>query len=195
MTGLPDPKFWRDRRVLVTGHTGFKGAWLSLWLRMLGAEVCGFALAPATEPNLFTLAGVAKSVDHRLGDIRDLAALHAVLAGFRPQVVFHLAAQSLVRASYRDPVETYATNVMGTVNVLEAVRQTESVRAVVIVTSDKCYENHGGSRAYRESRRWAATIPTAVQQGRRRTGGRGVPPVVLRRWRRGRPWRRSAPAT
>jgi len=150
VTGLPDPAFWGGRRVLVTGHTGFKGAWLSLWLESLGANVLGYALPPATEPNLFTLARLTDSLDHRVSDVRDFAALHAAVAEFRPDIVLHLAAQSLVRASYAAPVETFATNVMGTVHVLEAVRRVGGVAATLIVTSDKCYAETGGEHAYRE---------------------------------------------
>jgi len=137
--------FWSGKRVLVTGHTGFKGSWLAHWLHMLGAEVCGYALSPDTEPSLFTDLSLASRVDSHLGDVRDLNQLRSVTADFRPDIVFHLAAQSLVRRSYKDPVGNYATNVMGTVNVLEAVRQTDSVSAAVIVTTDKVYENteHG----------------------------------------------------
>ena len=148
---LPDRAFWQGRRVLVTGHTGFKGAWLSLWLQSLGAQVSGFALGPPSEPNLFTLADVARGMTHETGDVRELAALEASLARHRPEVVLHLAAQSLVRRSYREPVETYAVNVMGTVHVLEAVRIVGSVRAVIVVTSDKCYENREWTRGYRET--------------------------------------------
>lgn len=161
----PDPEFWRGRRVLVTGHTGFKGSWLALWLEILGAEVRGFALAPATEPSLFVLAGLEDSLDHRLGDVRDLAALQAAVAGFRPEIIFHLAAQSLVRASYRAPVETFATNVMGTVHLLEAVRQVGGVGATLIVTSDKCYEENGGARAYRESDPMGGHDPYSASKG------------------------------
>lgn len=148
---LPDGGFWQGRRVLVTGHTGFKGAWLSLWLQSLGAQVSGFALQSPSEPNLFTLADVARGMAHETGDVRDLAALKANLARHRPEVVLHLAAQSLVRRSYREPVETFAVNVMGTVHLLEAVRSVGSVRAVIVVTSDKCYENREWARGYRET--------------------------------------------
>ena len=165
MSGAPDPAFWRGRRVLVTGHTGFKGAWLSLWLEMLGAEVLGFALAPATRPSLFVLAGVEGSLDHRLGDVRDGAALQAVVTAFRPEIVFHLAAQSLVRASYAAPVETFATNVMGTVHMLEAVRRIGGVGAALIVTSDKCYAENGGAHAYRESDRMGGHDPYSASKG------------------------------
>jgi len=147
---LPDPRFWRGRRVFITGHTGFKGSWLSLWLQALGAQVTGYALAPPSEPNLFTLAGVAGGLQHVAGDVCDSAALQAALAAARPQVVLHLAAQSLVRRSYREPALTYATNVMGTVHLLDAVRQLSGVEAVVVVTSDKCYENRETLWAYRE---------------------------------------------
>lgn len=147
---LPSPTFWHGRRVFITGHTGFKGGWLALWLQRLGAEVTGFALTPATTPNLFTLARVGEGMDSRIGDVRDAAALAATMRAARPEIVFHLAAQALVRTGYQAPVETYATNVMGTVHLLEAVRQMPSVRAVVNVTSDKCYDNREWLWGYRE---------------------------------------------
>ena len=146
-----DPGFWRGRRVLLTGHTGFKGGWLALWLQSLGAEVTGYALPPQTRPSLFEAARIGESMRSIEGDVRDLAALASAVQSARPEVVFHLAAQSLVRRSYRDPVETYATNVMGTVHLLEAVRTTGGVRAVVNVTSDKCYENREWTWGYREN--------------------------------------------
>ena len=143
-------EFWRDRPVLVTGHTGFKGGWLATWLWALGARVSGYALAPDTTPSYFVRAGLAERLASRLGDITDGAALDAALDAVRPSVVFHLAAQSLVRRSYRAPVETFATNVLGTARVLEAVRRTPSVEAVVVVTSDKCYANRERPEGYRE---------------------------------------------
>jgi CDP-glucose 4,6-dehydratase len=147
----PDVSFWRGRSVLLTGHTGFKGSWLSLWLQSLGAQVHGFALAPPTDPALFEEAGVIDGLaSHTIGDVADLEALRAVFAAARPEVVLHLAAQPLVRRSYDDPVETFRTNVMGTVNVLEAARATTSVRAIVNVTTDKCYENREWDWPYRE---------------------------------------------
>lgn len=145
-----DEAFWNGRRVLVTGHTGFKGSWLTAWLRRLGAEVLGYALPPATDPSLFAAAGVAEGITHVEGDVRDLPALTAAVAGFRPEVVLHLAAQSLVRPSYDDPVATYAVNVMGTVNLLEAARACPDVRVIVVVTSDKCFENKEWLWPYRE---------------------------------------------
>ena len=144
-------KSWQERRVFVTGHTGFKGSWLALWLNKLGAQIRGYALDPCTEPSLFSLASVGKVVDDIRGDVRDYAKLEASMTGFRPEVIFHLAAQPLVRSSYSDPVGTYSTNVMGTVNLLEAIRKTPSVRAVVCVTTDKCYQNQGWIWPYRES--------------------------------------------
>lgn len=146
-----NPTFWRDRRVLLTGHTGFKGAWLSLWLQSLDARVTGYSLAPPSNPSLFELARVAQNMESVTGDVRDLDTLTRRLAESRAEIVIHMAAQSLVRRSYANPVETYATNVMGTVNVLEAVRRAEHVRAVVVVTSDKCYENREWVWGYRES--------------------------------------------
>jgi CDP-glucose 4,6-dehydratase len=143
-------EFWRDRPVLVTGHTGFKGGWLATWLLALGARVTGYALAPDTTPSYFAGCGLAGRLHSRLGDVTDGAALEAALAVARPSVVFHLAAQALVRRSYRAPVETFATNVLGTARLLEAVRRTPSVEAVVVVTSDKCYDNHERPEGYRE---------------------------------------------
>jgi len=144
-----DTQFWQGKRVFVTGHTGFKGAWLSLWLQRLGAQVTGYALAPQC-PSLFETAAVGQGMESVTGDIRDAAALlHAVQAA-RPEIVLHLAAQALVRASYDDPVGTYSTNVMGLVHLLEAVRQVGGIRAVVNVTSDKCYENKEWLWGYRE---------------------------------------------
>jgi CDP-glucose 4,6-dehydratase len=148
---LPCRDFWRGRRVLVLGHTGFKGAWLGLWLHRMGAELAGLALPPPTEPSLFRLADLHTRVPTTYGDIRDLNVVIGTMQDWQPEIVFHLAAQALVRQSYREPVETYATNVMGTVHVLEAVRQVPSVRAVVVVTSDKCYENREWPWAYRET--------------------------------------------
>jgi CDP-glucose 4,6-dehydratase len=143
--------FWHGRRVLVTGHTGFKGSWLALWLETLGAEVHGFALEPPTDPSLFDLAGLDRSIGHEIGDVRDAAALGAAVGRFAPEIVFHLAAQSLVRESYVTPSATYATNVMGTVNLLEAVRASSAARVVVNVTTDKCYDNREWPWAYRET--------------------------------------------
>jgi CDP-glucose 4,6-dehydratase len=147
----PDPAFWRGRRVLITGHTGFKGSWLSLWLQHLGAQVTGYALAPPTQPSLFAVARVASAMTSHLADIRDLPCLNEALRAARPEIVLHLAAQALIRQGYANPVETYATNVMGSVNLLEAVRHSPGVRAVVIVTSDKCYDNQEWVWGYREN--------------------------------------------
>lgn len=143
--------FYRGKKVLVTGHTGFKGGWLTSWLKALGAKVVGFALPPDTEPNLFTAARVGEGMTSLFGDIRDLQAVSSVFQKQDPEIVIHNAAQPLVRRSYREPVETYATNVMGTVHVLEAARHTASVRAVVVVTSDKCYDNREWVWGYREA--------------------------------------------
>jgi CDP-glucose 4,6-dehydratase len=146
-----DPDFWRGRRVVLTGHTGFKGSWLSMWLHQLGAEVTGYALAPPTEPSLFAMARVGELVRSTIADVRDAQKLRETLQAARPEVVIHMAAQPLVRRSYAEPVETYATNVMGTVNLLEAVRATPGVRAVVNVTTDKCYLNREWVWGYRET--------------------------------------------
>jgi CDP-glucose 4,6-dehydratase len=142
---------WQGRRVFLTGHTGFKGGWLALWLASKGAKIRGYALNPATEPNLFTTASVGTVLEDIRGDIRDSSRLASAIRDFAPEVVLHIAAQPLVRRSYSDPVGTYSTNVMGTVNVLEAVRATPSVRAVVCVTTDKCYENREWVWPYRET--------------------------------------------
>lgn len=146
------PSFWAGRRVLLTGHTGFKGAWQVQWLHRLGAQVYGYGLPPAATPNLYTEAGIDSLLAGEwLADIRDPAAMMQAVAAAQPDIIFHLAAQPLVRASYRDPVETYATNVMGTVHLLEAARRCASVRAIVLVTTDKCYENREWAWGYRES--------------------------------------------
>lgn len=144
------PAFWNGKRVFLTGHTGFKGSWLTLWLEQLGATVCGFSLAPATTPALFDDAKVAGSCEHHIGDIRDYGAVARAMSAFKPDIVLHLAAQAIVRTSYEDPIETYGSNVMGTVHVLEAARKTPSVRVIVNVTSDKCYENREWLWGYRE---------------------------------------------
>jgi CDP-glucose 4,6-dehydratase len=142
--------FWSKKRVLVTGHTGFKGGWLSLWLQLMGAEVVGYSLQPPTEPSLFKEARVSADMHSIIGDIRDLDHLRRVIDDHQPEIVFHLAAQAIVRESYEDPLTTFDSNVMGTVKTLEAVRQSGCVRAVVVVTSDKCYENKEWCWGYRE---------------------------------------------
>jgi CDP-glucose 4,6-dehydratase len=147
----PNHNFWNGKRVLLTGHTGFKGGWLSLWLQVMGATLRGIALPPITGPSLFKVARVDEGMQHRIADIRDYKAVWSQFNEFRPEIVIHMAAQPLVRLSYIEPVETYSTNVMGTVHVLEAARQVGSVKAIVNVTSDKCYENTEQARGFRES--------------------------------------------
>jgi CDP-glucose 4,6-dehydratase len=154
-----NPDFWRRKKVFLTGHTGFKGSWMSLWLQSLGAEVIGYSLVPPTQPNLYDLADVEQGMESIRGDILDLEHLRRAVREHRPEVVFHLAAQSLVRRSYEDPIGTYATNVLGTAHILEAVRAVPSVRSIVIITSDKCYESRGDQRAYRESDRLGGADP------------------------------------
>lgn len=147
----PDAKVWKGRRVFLTGHTGFKGGWLGLWLARMGAQVRGYALDPCTTPNLLDQARIGDSIEDTRGDINDLAALSASMSEFRPEIVIHMAAQPLVRYSYVDPLGTYKTNVLGTANVLESVRKSPGVRAVVSVTTDKCYENREWVWGYRET--------------------------------------------
>lgn len=160
-----DSRFWKDRRVLITGHTGFKGAWLTLWLSRLGASVTGLALPPMTDPNLFSLALRPHHVTSVFGDIRDLPAVLDCFATAQPEIVFHMAAQALVRPSYQDPIGTYATNVMGTAHVLEAIRATTSVDAVVVVTSDKCYQNREWYWSYREDEPMGGHDPYSSSKG------------------------------
>ena len=164
-SGAVDPSFWRDRRVLLTGHTGFKGAWLSLWLASLGARVTGLSDGVPTEPSLFELARIGGEMDSLTGDIRDPDAVVRALAGAQPELVIHMAAQSLVRRSHAEPRETYETNVMGTVNVLDAIRSTESVRAAIVVTSDKCYENREWEWGYREHEPMGGHDPYSSSKG------------------------------
>ncbi len=163
--GAVDPAFWGGKRVFLTGHTGFKGSWLSLWLQALGAEVQGYALAPPTEPALFDVARVAEGMQSQLGDIRDFPTLVTSLTEFRPDIVIHMAAQPLVRLSYREPVDTYSTNVMGTVHLLEAVRACGGVRVVVNVTTDKCYENREWVWGYRENEPMGGHDPYSSSKG------------------------------
>jgi len=159
------PAFWRGKRVFLTGHTGFKGSWLSLWLQRLGAQVTGYALRPPTRPSLFEEARVARGMKSVIADVREPRKLAAALARSRAQIVLHMAAQSLVRESYADPVGTYATNVMGTVGVLEAARAVRSVRAIVVVTSDKCYDNREHPGAYAETDAMGGADPYSSSKG------------------------------
>lgn len=156
---------WKDRRILVTGHTGFKGSWLCQWLLDEGAEVAGFALAPEAPPALFSALELASRLRHVVGDIRDAAAIRTCIHDFRPEVVLHLAAQPLVRRSYREPALTWSTNVLGTVNLLEAVRDCPAVRACVVVTSDKCYENREWVWGYREDEAMGGHDPYSASKG------------------------------
>ncbi len=166
MEGLEvNSDFWRGKRVLMTGHTGFKGSWLSLWLQAMGAKVVGYALDAPTNPSLFDVAEVGKGMTSIIGDIRDLNKLRAVFAEHKPEIVIHMAAQPLVRYSYIEPVETYSTNVMGTVHLLEAVRSTASVKAVVNITSDKCYENREWVWGYRENEAMGGYDPYSSSKG------------------------------
>lgn len=163
MSGV-DASFWKGRRVLVTGHTGFKGAWASLWLVHMGAEVTGFGLAPDTTPSLFDLARVSRSVVSRFGDLRDPGAVSAAVAEARPQIVLHLAAQSLVRRSIARPVETFATNVLGTVHLLDALRDREGLQAVLVATTDKVYENRELGSPFVEQDRLGGHDPYAASK-------------------------------
>ncbi|MCX7068105.1 MAG: CDP-glucose 4,6-dehydratase [Methylococcales bacterium] len=158
--------FWQDKKVFLTGHTGFKGGWLALWLQSLGAKVTGYALSPPTEPNLFTVANIEQGlINHIIGDIRNAEQLKAAMQAAQPDIVLHLAAQALVRYSYANPIETYSVNVMGTVHLLEAVRATPSVKAVVNVTTDKCYENREWHWGYRENEALGGFDPYSSSKG------------------------------
>ncbi len=164
--GRVNPSFWKGKNVFLTGHTGFKGGWLSLWLSSMGAKVTGFALAPNTKPNLFEVAQVQSLLNNsHIADIRDLASLQKAITQTQPEIVIHMAAQPLVRYSYANPVETYATNVMGTVHVLESIRNIDSVRAAIIVTTDKCYENKEWPWGYRENEPMGGYDPYSNSKG------------------------------
>jgi CDP-glucose 4,6-dehydratase len=166
VVSVVDPDFWRARRVFVTGHSGFKGAWLVLWLQAMGARVTGFSSGLPTEPSLHELARVADGMESITGDVRDQDAVAAAVSASEPEIVIHMAAQSLVRRSFAEPYETYATNVMGTVNVLDAVRRAPGgVRAVVVVTSDKCYENREWEWGYREDEPMGGHDPYSNSKG------------------------------
>lgn len=156
---------YKGQRVFITGHTGFKGGWLSVWLKQMGANVTGFALAPTTTPNLFDLAQVGDGIQSHVGDVRDASQLRDVLEQTQPTLVFHMAAQPLVRLSYTDPVGTFATNVMGTVHLLDAARHVPSVRGVVVVTSDKCYDNREWVWGYRENEAMGGADPYSCSKG------------------------------
>ncbi len=157
--------FWKDKKVFLTGHTGFKGSWLSLWLQSLGAQVTGYALTPPTTPNLFTVAKVESGMRSVMGDIRDLDYLKKIMKETNPDIVIHMAAQPLVRYSYANPVETYMTNVMGTVHVLEAARENKHIKAILNVTSDKCYDNKEIDRGYKEDEAMGGFDPYSNSKG------------------------------
>lgn len=165
MENMVNGDFWKAKRVLVTGHTGFKGSWLSLWLQLLGAEVIGYALPAPTRPSLFELANVSQGMISLKGDIRDFALLKKKITEYTPEIIIHLAAQSLVRRSYRDPLETYSTNIMGTVHLLEAIRLSMGVKIVIIVSSDKCYENREHLQGYQEDDPMGGFDPYSSSKG------------------------------
>lgn len=160
-----NPNFWKSKKVFITGHTGFKGSWLSLWLQTMGANVKGYSLAPPTNPSLFQEAHVADNMESTIGDIRDLRVLKKSMTSFNPDILIHMAAQPLVRLSYNDPVDTYSTNVMGTVNVLEAARSCPDLKAIVSVTTDKCYENKEWVWGYRENEAMGGHDPYSSSKG------------------------------
>ncbi len=164
-TGIVYPKFWKDKKVFLTGHTGFKGSWLSLWLQTMGANVKGYSLEVSTKPALFVLADVANGMESEIGDIRDLEQLTQSMVSFSPDILIHLAAQPLVRLSYQEPVDTYTTNVIGTVNVLEAARKCSNLKAIVSVTTDKCYENKEWEWGYRENEPMGGHDPYSSSKG------------------------------
>lgn len=157
--------FWKNKKVLITGHTGFKGSWLSLWLQNMGANVIGYSLPTSTKPNMFEVANVSAGMESIAGDVRDIEQVTRTVSKYQPEIIIHMAAQSLVRYSYSNPVETYATNVMGTVNILDAVRQIKCVKVVVIVTSDKCYENKEWLWGYRENDPMGGHDPYSSSKG------------------------------
>jgi CDP-glucose 4,6-dehydratase len=165
LKGKVNPTFWKGKKVFITGHTGFKGSWLSLWLQDMGAVVKGYALEPNTNPNLFTAAKVAQYMESEIGDITDLNSITESMQSFNPEVLIHMAAQPLVRLSYQQPVLTYATNVMGTVNVLEAARKCPQLKAIVSITTDKCYENKEWAWGYRENEPMGGHDPYSSSKG------------------------------
>ena len=158
-------EFWKQKKVLVTGHTGFKGSWLCLLLGKLGADVFGYALEPPTDPNLFDVAKIDELVNSHIGDIRDYDTLLSVIRSIKPDIIIHMAAQAIVRKSYKDPVETYAVNVMGTVNLFEAIRNVSGIKAVVNITTDKCYENREWHWGYRENEPMGGYDPYSNSKG------------------------------
>ena len=160
-----DRAFWQGKRVFLTGHTGFKGSWLSLWLASLGAEVKGYALNPPTSPSLFDEAKVGKVIDSQIGDIRDQDALYESMLEFNPDILIHMAAQPLVRYSYDAPIETYEVNVIGTAKVLEVARNCTNLKSIVNVTTDKCYENDGRTQGYKESDPMGGHDPYSSSKG------------------------------
>jgi CDP-glucose 4,6-dehydratase len=165
MENLVNQNFWMKKRVFITGHTGFKGAWLTLWLQRFGAEVTGYSLDPPSKPSLYELAHIKNNINDVRADVRDYHQLKRAVESYRPEIIFHLAAQALVRQSYKDPIETYSTNVMGTVNLLETVRKVSGVRAIINVTSDKCYENREWVWGYRESDPMGGYDPYSSSKG------------------------------
>ena len=162
--GHPSKDFWRGRRVLLTGHTGFKGAWAAMWLRHMGAEVTGLSLAPEPGPNLFSLAGVQRHVDSNIVDVRDAASVRDVITDADPQIIIHMAAQALVRRSYRDPAGTFATNVTGTAHVLDAARALKNLAVMLTITSDKVYDNDGSGGPFAENARLGGHDPYSASK-------------------------------
>ena len=165
LKGNVHPAFWKDKKVFITGHTGFKGSWLSLWLQDMGAVVKGYALEPSTVLNLFTVAKVGQNMDSEIGDITNIKHITDSMIAFNPEILIHMAAQPLVRLSYQEPILTYSTNVMGTVNVLEAARKCTNLKSIVSVTTDKCYENKEWEWGYRENESMGGHDPYSSSKG------------------------------